>query len=469
MRLLVLGISRRSATKTCLLTLLAAALAGLALAAGAQAAAPSLTEEIAALNALRNAAGEPTLPSGGPLPLQIAQEAFTAEQETDHVLQGTWRGSGQVCSACDGFQLDGSPDFLTPQARYAAVGGTGTLALALLQGPLSLAGEARRAEGILLDPRAVSLDLLRDSQGLMMLAVVIDPSKPFTRPITSWAGLVDPALTSGVGVLVPQTVKGAGSLWELRGSTLVRLAAQDGPGWLYAHVEDTVGGARFVSFGDAFDGDLQLSYGARYHFRVGSLDLPFATRTFPAAAAHAGFRFASVSAAERAAVSRYLAQAAPSFRRMVALVDGLTTIQVAPLSACGTGSSGCETWDGDRYLVTFAPGVIDGRNGRFILYSVLGSVLADTGFDSTTWNAWQSFMRRQSPVAFARATHTAPLSGIAADQFAYLAAGGASGGGGYGEGMLCPAATLARWLAENWKLRPLIEQNPLAPEYLRLG
>jgi hypothetical protein len=453
-----------------LLALLACAVSGLAVVASAQAAA-SLTQEVAALNVLRKAAGETALTTGGALSLQVAREALTAEDGSTH-NSGSWR-AGQLCMSCEEYQVEpGSPDFLTPQTRFAALGGTGTLALALLQGPLSLAGEGRRADGILLDPRAVSLDLIRDSQGMMMLAVVIDPSTTFTRPVASWSGTVDPALTSGVGVLVPSTVKGAGSLSETRGSALVRLAAQDAPGSLYAHVEETVGGARFVSFGDAFDGDLQLAYGARYHFRVGSLDLPFATRTLPAHAVSAGFRFdANVSAAGRAEVRRYLAQATPLFRRMVAKVDGLTTIQVATLSACGGGSSGCETWDvkRNRYLVTFAPGVLGGGEGRYSFYFEIGSVLAATGFDSTAWNAWQALMRRESPVAYAHVYHTIPLAEVAADQFAYFASGGAPGAGGYGDPVLCPAGVYRRWLAANWKLRPPIEQNPLAPVYLRFG
>ena len=419
--------------KLALALAVATATGALSLSGSAAAPTSAAPELLAGLNSIRKELGFAPL-EGNPIAVRLTAEI--AAGDVDDRLPETL-DSQPDCAVCEVI-FDRRGLSLDPRDLYKERGGAGTIGFALWRAGWSAEQNVSvffRASALVLDPRARTFSAARTPRGMLLVAVTIDPSAPFRRPVRWPTGELDPRDQLWVQLVLPPRTGGAARLVERRGSKTV----------LVAHVlADTagLGGARIVGFGLSS----VLAYGHRYTAQIGTVAIPVTTRAAPADFLRRSWTFVSLGKSERSAFLSIVRRTPPLLQRILADLDGATTV--------GGGGHGCfiadacENAENGRATIGFRRGL-----EPFVVLHELGHVVFDIGLDETGARLFRTELIR---AGFDWDNECCvKLAELFADQLAFWALGGKPAGvESYLERMFIPPRRFEEFLRQNAGYRP---------------
>jgi hypothetical protein len=414
-----------------LVVLVVAAFGATALTGSLSAPARSAAEPLGGLNAIRAKLGlEPLTPNRIAARLVGEIAARDVEDGLPETLD-----SQPDCAVCEvAFGRKGlSAD---PREIYVRRGGAGMVGFALWRarwGADQNLSVFFRASALVLDPRARTFSASRTPRGLLLLAVTIDPSLPFRRPVRWPTGRIDPRRQLWVQVVLPPGTRGPPRLLERRGANEVIAA--------YPLAETRgLGGARLVSFGLS----TVLAYAHRYRVHVGSISVPIATRAAPAGFVRRSWTFAALGERDRRAFLAIVRRTPTPLQRIFTELDGATLV-LGRGHGCFLADA-CERVENGRTTIGFRRSV-----EPFVVMHELGHVVFDIGLDETGRRLFRSAFID----AGWRTACCTPLTEIFADQLAFWALGGKPGDvESYADRMFLPRERFAHLLRQNAAYRP---------------
>jgi hypothetical protein len=413
----------------------AIAIAAGALSLSGSAAAPIWTapELLAGLNSIRAELGFEPL-EGNPIAVRLTAEIAT--RDVDDRLPETL-DSQPDCAVCEVI-FDRRGLSLDPRNLYTERGGSGTIGFALWRAGWSAEQNVSvffRATALVLDPRARTFSAARTPRGMLLIAVTIDPSASFRRPVRWPTQELDPRRQLWAQFVLPPRTGGSARLVERRGSKTVVVAHP---------LADTVGlgGTRLVGFGLSS----VLAYEHRYTARIGPVGLRVRTRAAPADFLRRSWTFVSIGEHDRRAFLGIVRRTPPLLQRIMGELDGATTV-----GGSGHGcfiADACENAENGRATIGFRRSL-----EPFVVLHELGHVVFDIGLDETGARLFRTELIRAGWDWDKRCC--VKLTELFADHLAYWALGGKPPGvESYIERMIISPRRFAEFLRQNAGYRP---------------
>lgn len=389
------------------------------------------SELLAGLNSIRGELGLAPLKTN---PIAVRLTAEIAAHDVDDRLPETL-DSQPDCAVCEVI-FDRRGLSLDPRDLYRARGGNGTVGFALWRAGWSAEQNISvffRASAMVLDPRARTFSAARTPRDMLLIAVTIDPSASFRRPVRWPTGEIDPRRQLWVQLVIPPGTRGSPWLLERRGSKAVLVAYP---------LADTVGleGARLVGFGLS----TTLAYGHAYSARIGPLAVPLTTRAAPADFLRRTWKFVSLGKHGRIVFRAIVRRTPPLLQRILAELDGATTV-----GGQGHGcfiADACENAENGLATIGFRKDL-----EPFVVLHELGHVVFDIGLDERGARLFRTELLR----AGWRDRGHVKLTELFADQLAFWALGGKPPGvESYLERMFIPPRRFEAFLRQNAGYRP---------------
>lgn len=396
---------------------------------GAVTAGSAVSPELASLNAVRGQLGLAPL-AQDPVAQRIAgRMAGAARADT----MPPALDAQPDCAVCDGFMEQGRS--VDPIREYRRLGGRQPIGFALWRAGWTARQNLSvffRAAALVLDPRARGFAAARTPRGMLVVAVSVDPSARFPRPVLWPDAPVDPRRQLWTAALFPPG-QGYPNLYERRGDRDVTVAYPLATG-------EGAAGARFVAFGL----NASLAYARTYSVGTGRIAARVRTRAAPRSFLDKSWTFTSFGAAERHHLLGIVGRSPSSLQRLLRELDGAVKV-VGGAGACLIADA-CAEAVGDRARIGFT-----GSLDPFVVLHELGHVVFDLALDERGRRSVLAALQRAGWDQYCCIN----LSEVFADQLAFWALGRVPRGvETYSDLMFLSRAAFGRLLRENAAYRP---------------